>query len=311
MRSFPAAARTSKFQAAFIIALMLWTSSVFSQQQPEDFTTQSNARLDSVQSVTDPELGAVQGIVVRDGKIYAYGDRVNATPRTGVVREYALNLQPTGRTLLLNRHGVPLIIHPTGLTWHERWGTFLGDTVKKKATVYQLDWEKAWQDGNLDRAVLATLNDDAAINGCRPLFVQLDGRTLLATADYGDVRPELRLYDPEAFLAQGRSSAPNVVLHRVLCGPFNQNLAWDERAGTLTCVQNVIEGKGWRLDRLDLSKAVADGRVEGAGVRHELLTFPYADELEGYWQVDETRVLFAAARRRDNLVLGSIQASRP
>ena len=311
MRSFPAAAGTSKFRAASIIALVLWTAPAFSQEQPEDFAKQANVKLDPVQSVTDPELGAVQGIVVRDGKVYAYGDRVHASPRTGVVREYDLNLRATGRTLLLNRDGVPLIIHPTGLTWDERWGTFLGDTVKKKATVYRLDWVKAWQDGNLDRAVLATLDDDVAINGCRPLFVQLDGRTLLATADYGDVRPELRLYDPEAFLAHGRSSAPNVVLHRVLCGPFNQNLAWDERAGTLTCVQNVIEGKGWRLDRLDLRKAVADGRVGGTGVRQELLTFPYSDELEGFWQVDDKQVLFAAARRRDNLVLGSIQASRP
>ena len=48
--------------------------------------------------------------------------------------------------------------------------------------------------------MLDTIEDDAAVNGCRPEFVQVNGRTLLATADYGDVRPEIRLLDPEALL---------------------------------------------------------------------------------------------------------------
>ena len=126
-------------------------------------------------------------------------------------------------------------------------------------------------------------DDDAAINGCRPTFVELGGRTFLATADYGEVRPEIRLYEPEALLAAGRSSAQGVVAHRVLCGPFNQNLHWDTANGRLTCVQNVIEGRGWRLEVIDLARAVADGRASGPGVRVRQLTFPGHDELEGYW----------------------------
>ncbi len=89
--------------------------------------------------------------------------------------------------------------------------------------IYRLDWARAWKDGDLDEAVLDIVEDDAAINGCRPEFVALGGRSLLATADYGDVRPEIRLYDPAALLAAGRSSAPGVVVSRVLCGPFNQS----------------------------------------------------------------------------------------
>ena len=78
----------------------------------------------------------------------------------------------------------------------------------QKARIYRLDWEQAWKDGNLDRAVLGEIDDDAAINGTRPVFVSLGGKTYLATADYGDVHPEIRLYDPDRLLAAGRSSAP-------------------------------------------------------------------------------------------------------
>jgi hypothetical protein len=155
------------------------------------------------------------------------------------------------------------------------------------------------------------IEDDAAVNGCRPEFVALGGRPLLATADYGDVRPEIRLYDPEVLLASRRSSAPGVVVHRVLCGPFNQSLHWEAELGELICVQNVIAGRGWRLDALDLARAVADGRADGPRVRVRRLTFPPHDELEGFWSTSGQRGLFAVARRRDNLVAGTFRATEP
>ncbi len=147
-------------------------------------------------------------MAVRDGKVYAYGDVWGANPRVGVIREYDLDLRPTGREVWLRKAGKPLILHPTGLTWDARFGTFLGDTVNKKATIYRLDWERAWHDGNLDSAVLDAIEDDAAVNGCRPEFVTVGGRTLLATADYGDVRPEIRLLDPEALLKAATDQRP-------------------------------------------------------------------------------------------------------
>ena len=278
------------------------------QVPPPDGEWTLNATVESSRAITDLGLGAVQGVSVRDGKIYAYGDVVFAKPRIGVIREYHLDMKPTGRVVWLRRDGKPLILHPTGLTWDRRWGTFLGDTVLKKAVIYRLDWERAWQDGDLDHAVRDVIDDDAAINGCRPTLVILGGRTLLATSDYGDVRPEIRLYDPAALLAAGRSSAPGVVIHRVLCGPFNQNMYWDADTGRLTCVQNVIEGRGWRLDVLDLAKAVAEGRADAPGVRVRTHTFASHDELEGYWPLDGERALFAIARRKDNLVVGAVRA---
>ena len=255
--------------------------------------------------LTDQKLGACQGIAVRDGRIYAYGDVYSVTPRVGVIREYDMNMRPTGREVWLRQHDRPLLIHPTGLTWDDHWGTLLGDTVNKKATIYRLDWQRAWSDGDLDSAVHDVIADDAAINGCRPTFVTIKERRLIATADYGDVRPEIRLYDPELLFHARTSGAPGVVVYRVPCGPFNQNLYWDARTSQLVCVQNVIEGRGWRLNFIDLAKAVDHMRADGPGVRVKLLTFSPHDELEGFWPLDGQRSLFVTSRREGNVIIGT------
>jgi hypothetical protein len=280
-------------------------------QAPADASWQANAVLENSRSLTVEGLGAIQGVSFRDGKVYIYADVWNARPRVGAIREFNADYTPTGRVVWLRRDGKPLLLHPTGLTWHERWGTFLGDTVNQKAVIYRLDWDRAWQDGHLDRAVLDVIEDDAAVNGCRPEFVVLQGRPYLATADYGDIRPEVRLYDPEKMLAHKRTSAPGVVVHRVLVGPFNQNLHWDAGTGQLTCVQNVIVGRGWRLDVLDLARAVADGRAGGPGVRVRMLTFLPHNELEGYRPLEGSRGLFVTSSRKDNVVVGEIQVVSP
>jgi hypothetical protein len=296
-----------------VAALCLFVSAVSCRAQtpPPDSSWMADAVVEKSSKVTDAQLGAAQGIAVRDGGIYAYGDVYSARPRVGVIREYDLDLKPTGRQVWLRQADRPLITHPTGLTWDARWGTFLGDTFQKKAVIYRLDWKRAWDDGNLDNAVLDTIQDDAAINGCRPTFVTLAGKTLLATADYGDVHPEIRLYDTELLLKAHRSSAPGVVIHRALSGAFNQNLYWDPASGRLTCVQNVVEGRGWRLDVIDLSRAIAEGRADLGGARIQTFTFSPHDELEGYWPLDQERSLFVTSRRDGNLVVGRIRPTEP
>jgi hypothetical protein len=309
---------TAVIVAASIIGWWTIRAPAKSNEPPPDSAWKADAVLDVERSMTDLGLGAVQGVVVRDDKVYAYGDLFTAKPRIGVIREYTEKFEPTGRVVWLRRGGKPLVVHPTGLTWHERWGTFLGDTVKpagnarrSRALIYRLDWERAWKDGNLDDAVKNVIDDDAAENGCRPEFVVVEGRALLATADYGDARPQIRLYDPEALLAAGRSSAPGVVVHRIPCGPFNQNLHWSSDSGHLVCVQNVINGRGWQLDELDLARAVVHGGTDGPGVRVRRVTFSPHDELEGYWPLGGSRGLFAAARRRDNLVVAAFRPTEP
>jgi hypothetical protein len=276
-------------------------------QAPPDGTWKANAELAAATTFTLDDLGAIQGLTLFRDNIYVYGDVYSAKPRVGAIREYDLKLKPTGRVVWLRRDGKTVIQHPTGLTFDDHFGVFLGDTVNKKAVIYRLDWEQAWRDGNLDKAVRDVIDDDAAVNGCRPEFVRLEGKTLLATADYGEVRPEIRLYDPEALTKEKRSSAPGVVLHRVLCGPFNQNLHWDVERRELTCIQNVIEGRGWRLDVLHLPKAVKHGRADGPGVRVKMFTFMPHSELEGFRPFDQRRSLFVTSSPLANVVLGDIQ----
>lgn len=276
-------------------------------EPPPDGVWEANAALEKSITRTVDGLGAMQGVSFHDGKVYLYGDVWDAKPRVGVIREYTTDYEPTGRIVWLRKDGKSLLLHPTGLTWHERLGTFLGDTVNKKAIIYRLDWKRAWEDGNLDHAVLDVIDDDAAVNGCRPEFVTLEGKSYLATSDYGDVHPEVRLYDPDKMLASKRTSGPGVVAHRFLAGPFNQNLHWDAAKGQLTCVQNVIAGRGWRLDILDLSKAVADGRANGPGVRVRMLTFQPHDELEGYRPLDVGRGLFVTSSQKGNVVVGEMK----
>lgn len=276
-----------------------------------DGTWTADAQLEPQVVATDPTLGAGQGIVVRDGRVYAFGDVFDARPRVGVIREYTMDLKPTGREVWLRRAGRSVIRHPTGLTWDREFGTFLGDTVDRRAVIYRIDWERAWRDGNLDGAVLDTCRDDAAINGCRPEFVRVDGRTLLATADYGDVHPEIRLLDPARLLAEDRTSAPGVVVTRIMAGPWNQALHWNPERGELICVQNVIEGRGWRLETINLSRGVRDGRVEGPEVRVGRVTLARHDELEGFWRLDGGRSLWINSNRSQNMVLGTYRAIPP
>ncbi len=301
----------SRVLAVIAICLSPLSDSLVRPRATPDQGWTANADLNVTLKLTMPGLGAMQGVSFRDGKVYLYGDVWDAKPRVGVIREYTEDYKPTGRVVWLRKNGQPLLRHPTGLTWHARWGTFLGDTVNRKAAIYRFDWKKAWEEGNLDHAVLDVIDDDAAVNGCRPEFVTLAGNDYLATADYGDEHPEVRLYDPEKLLAAKRSSFPGAVAHRILCGPFNQNLHWDAVRGELTCEQNVIAGRGWQLDVLDLAKATADGRAWGPGVRVRKQTFFPHDELEGYRPLDNRTGLFVTSSRKDNLVVGEIKAVPP
>jgi hypothetical protein len=80
------------------------------------------------------------------------------------------------------------------------------------------------------------------------------------------------------------------------------------RTGQLTCVQNVIAGRGWRLDVMDLAKAVADGRANGPGVRVRMLTFLPHDELEGYRPLDGDQGLFVTSNQKNNVIVGDIKS---
>ena len=117
--------------------------------------------------VTVEGIGAGQGVEVRDGRVYLYGDA-----GIGVVREYDVvensALRFTGRQIQLTAGGRSLAQHPTGLTVAPGLGTLLGNTVAEKGTILMIDWAQALANGTLEGAVQATVADDLAVNGTRP-----------------------------------------------------------------------------------------------------------------------------------------------
>ena len=289
-----------------LMVLALLASAAAGAGSPIDADWQANAKIDNLRVVSDERLGAAQGVSYRNARLYFYGDVGAVTPRAGIIREYTLDLKPSGRNICLARHGKPLILHPTGLTWDAHYGCFLGDTVHKVATIYQLDWDRALADGNLDAAVRAEIRDDAATNGCRPEFVTVQGRQFLATADYGDMRPAVRLYDPRRLLEARCSTAPGVCVATIPCDPFNQNLFWDATTGELTCIENVVAGLGWKLDVFDLQAALASGNLGKA--LHRTLVFQPHSELEGWLRQPDGREVFVTSSPRKNIAVGK---SRP
>ncbi len=126
---------------------------------------------------------------------------------------------------------------------------------------------------------------------------------MLATAAYGDVRPAVRLYDPDRLLAAGRSAAPAVCVAAIPCGPFNQNLAWDAATGQLTCEQNVVAGLGWKLDVFDLEKAVAAGCKFGPARVRTLIFKPHS-EMEGWLRLPDGREVYVTSSPKHNIYMG-------
>ena len=76
----------------------------------------SNATLRNIQKFTVPEVGACQGVAIVNNKLYFYGDRYDVTPRQGIIKEYNLDMKPTGRQLWLNQNKTPQLTHPVSYT---------------------------------------------------------------------------------------------------------------------------------------------------------------------------------------------------
>lgn len=244
-------------------------------------------------------VGAGQGVEWRDGLFYFYGDR-----GIGVMREYRVldgkSLEYTGKELQFTVQGADTASHPTGLTWHRDFGTFLGDTVSGTGTIFKIDWESLLEDGNLDNAVINKVLDDLAVNGTRPEFVTVDGRAMIATADYGEVENAIRLYDPEALASAEKTSDPGVLIKSIPCTPWVQTIHWINDRGLLVLVQNQIEGLRWRLSLVDLEASFESGKSEIV----QVLDFDPQDELEGFHFVSPELGIFVSSSRKNNVIFG-------
>ncbi len=262
------------------------------------------ARFEILRQQTVPGVGAAQGVAVHDGFVYIYGDA-----DTGVIRQYRfdspspgqpIGLTYTGVELRLTRHGEDLLPHPTGLTWHPRFGCFIGDTVNQRGTIWYIDWDRLLADGNLDRAVLNRTDDDLAVNGCRPEFVRVGVRWLVATADYGDAGNRVRLYDPAALAGAPRTSEPGVLWRSSPSGPFVQTMTWLDGRATLVLNQNQVAGLRYRF---------TFARLDGAGSLRPFASTDLdepTDELEGFTPVGDGYFVMVSAMRENNVTLGRL-----
>lgn len=240
-------------------------------------------------------VGACQGVALIDGSVWLYGDRngkgvikrmqwagpeeingpklidTGETYELTLYRDFSVKEQPD---LRLKPDPIP---HPTGLTHHPDFGTFIGNTVNQQGTIYRLFWEGFTESGSLDGWVSNAVQDDLATNGTRPEYVRYNGRWLIATADYGNKNNQLRLYDPEKLAKAKKTSDPGVLVASFDCGPFVQSMHWIDEDRTLVLAQNQTAGLGYRLTLMKFGEGAQPPTVE----RVIDLGYPN-DELEGF-----------------------------
>jgi hypothetical protein len=75
-----------------------------------------------------------------------------------------------------------------------------------KAVIYQVDWKGLQNTRKLDNNLISTIDDDACIQGTRPEYVQYKKQWYVATADYGNRKNEVRLYNPLALAKAQKTS---------------------------------------------------------------------------------------------------------
>lgn len=249
-------------------------------------------------------LGACQGISYQKGRIFLYGDR-----ETGMIRQFRMNgdsLTFSGKEMKLTVDGKDVINHPTGIAYHEKLPMFIGNSIRLnpegmlwKAVVYCIDWEGLQRTGTLDGNLLSTIEDDTCIQGTRPEYVQYKNKWYVATADYGDKKNEVRLYDPTFLKNAKKTSDKGVLFKKFTCSPWVQNLNWINEKGILVLIQNQVEGRKWRFTYVDLNKSINSGKEEVIKV---VDIDERSDELEGYTFLNNLSIGIAVSSLRRNNV---------
>ncbi|WP_339756376.1 hypothetical protein [Algoriphagus aquimarinus] len=256
-----------------------------------------------VQVQTLPEVGAAQGVTKISDHVYVYGDR-----EVGMMRSYSLSdsLDYTGEEYLFTVDGRDHINHPTGIAYAKGFPTFIGNSIRLnkegtlwKSMIYAIDWEGFLKTKTLDGNLLATIEDDACIQGTRPEYVRYQSKMMVATADYGPTRNEVRLYDPEKLLNANKSSDSGVLVGKFTCSPWVQNLHWIADEGVLVLNQNQIEGRLWRLTYLDLEASLLAGKE----VVLQQIDFDRKDELEGFCLLNPSLGIAVSSSRTQNAAL--------
>lgn len=233
--------------------------------------------------ITIDSLGACQGISYQNGRIFLYGDR-----EVGMMREFKMvndSLVYQHKEYKLTVKGKDVINHPTGIAFNGVGPVFIGNSIRLnpegtlwKAVIYCVNWPGLLKTGTLDGNIINTIDDDACVQGTRPEYVKYKGKWFVATADYGNKKNEVRLYDPEALKNASKTSAKGVLYKKFDCGAWVQNLFWIKNTNILVLVQNQVEGKKWRFTFVDLEKSLRSGKESVINT----VETDRNDELEGF-----------------------------
>lgn len=263
----------------------------------------NNIRMQLRQSFSIDSLGACQGASWQQGRLFLYGDR-----EVGMIREYKMDHDTIAwlhKEYRLTVNDTDLINHPTGIAWNGQGPTFIGNSIRLnkegtlwKAMIYCVNWNGLLSSRTLDGNLLNTIEDDACVQGTRPEYVQYNNKWYVATADYGGVRNEVRLYDPRLLARAGKTSEKGVLVKKFTCTPWVQNLLWIPARGVLALVQNQEEGRKWRFTYVDLKKSIEAGEQQVISVAD----IDRGDELEGFTLLGAaTRGLAVSSSRRNNV----------
>lgn len=253
--------------------------------------------------LTVDSLGACQGISYQKGSLFLYGDR-----EVGVIRKYKMegdSLVYQHQEIKLTMNDTDVINHPTGIAVHEKLPVFIGNSIRLnkegtlwKAVIYCVDWAGLQRTSTLDGNLINTIDDDTCIQGTRPEYVAYKKKWYVATADYGDKKNEVRLYDPMALKNTKKTSAKGVLYKKFTCPAWVQNLHWIDEKGLLVLIQNQIEGRKWRFTYVDLAKSIETGEA----VIVKTLDIDRPDELEGFTFLDSYKKGIAVSSARKNNV---------
>jgi hypothetical protein len=144
------------------------------------------------------------------------------------------------------------------------------------------------------------VDDDLAVQGCRPEFVRRGDQWYLATADYGSVRNAVRIYDPAKLAVVSKTSEPGVLIEQHPCGAFVQQLHWVDSRQELIVIENQIVGRRWRLVPVDLWHTPDLRTIQPYDA------LPGLDELEGFSMIDPQHCVLVTSSRSNNCTMGKI-----
>ncbi len=253
------------------------------------------------QSFTIDSLGACQGASYQQGRLFLYGDR-----EVGMIREFKMDhdsLVYLHKEYRLTLNDTDVINHPTGIAWNGKGPVFIGNSIRLnregtlwKAMIYCVNWKGLLTTGTLDGNLLNTIEDDTCVQGTRPEYVQYNNKWYVATADYGNKRNEVRLYDPQLLEHARKTSDKGVLVKKFSCTPWVQNLQWIPEKGILVLIQNQEEGRKWRFTFVDLKKSIETGTQEVISVAD----IDRGDELEGFTFIGSWEKGIAVTSSRKN-----------